>query len=220
MHLWQAAFDPTGTRVLAAGGSACALHVVSLPADLARAEQPVSLSLDSSIGAYAEGDAPPENEFALSVACSRDGRRAAVGCMSGTISIFDVERGQLLRQIKRHSKPVRTLCFSRDSKYLYSGSDDMHINVADAEGGSHVSAMTGHSSWVLSLDLHPEGQALLSGGADSKVKLWDLRQMHGACAQTCSDHAGHVWAVKFSADGQRAASGAACGSVAVYGFAP
>ena len=39
--------------------------------------------------------------------------------MSGTISIFDVERGQLLRQIKRHSKPVRTLCFSRDSKYLY-----------------------------------------------------------------------------------------------------
>lgn len=52
--------------MLAAGGSACALHVVSLPADLARAEQPVSLSLDSSIGAYAEGDAPPENEFALS----------------------------------------------------------------------------------------------------------------------------------------------------------
>jgi len=201
-----------GDSILAAGGSGCKLDVYTAPA-IGEGDVALSASLD----VYGAGDACPDNEFALSVACSPDGKRAAVGCSSGAVAVFDLASGTLVKRFAKHSKPVRCLCFSADSRYLFSGSDDMYINKCDAVSGDFVDSFSGHTSWVLSMDASPDGASLVSGAADNKVKLWDLATK--ACVQTVSEHAGHVWGARFSRDGAYVASGGNDGTVAVFSVA-
>lgn len=58
------------------------------------------------------------HSFWTAVASSPDGKKCAVGCMSGNVAVFDLVAGTLLKRIDKHTKPVRALCFSADSRYL------------------------------------------------------------------------------------------------------
>jgi len=95
---------------------------------------------------------------------------------------------------------VRTLSWSPDSQWLFSGSDDHRIVLHDVRAGSRTGAggkgegavaiMQGHQSWVLKVAASPDGKLLGSGGADNLVKLWDVGQR--SCVSTTSSTA-EVW---------------------------
>lgn len=65
----------------------------------------------------------------LSVACSDDGRYAAVGRRDATVTIFDIRVGKqsLVQTFKGHKGPVTCLAFRTQSLQLFSGSDDRCI---------------------------------------------------------------------------------------------
>lgn len=71
-----------------------------------------------------------------------------------------------------HAKTVRTLDWSGDSQYLFSGSDDRRIVLHDvragsanaaARGGGGVVELKGHADWVFSLAASPDGRGMVSG---------------------------------------------------------
>jgi ribosomal RNA-processing protein 9 len=69
------------------------------------------------------------NGEVLSVACSDDGRYAAVGRRDATVSIFDIRAGRnsLVKTFTGHKGAVTCLGFRSGSSQLFSGSDDRCI---------------------------------------------------------------------------------------------
>lgn len=65
----------------------------------------------------------------LSVACSDDGRYAAVGKRDATVSIFDIRSGKnnLIKTFTGHKGAVTCLSFRTQSLQLFSGSEDRCI---------------------------------------------------------------------------------------------
>lgn len=66
----------------------------------------------------------------LSVACSDDGRYAAVGRRDATVSIFDIRSGaksNLVKTFKGHKSAITSLAFQTQSLQLFSGSEDRCI---------------------------------------------------------------------------------------------
>ena len=65
----------------------------------------------------------------LSVACSDDGKYAAVGRRDSTVSIFDIRAGRnnLVKTFTGHKGAVTCLTFRTQSLQLFSGSDDRCI---------------------------------------------------------------------------------------------
>lgn len=52
--------------------------------------------------------------------------------------------------------PIRSLCFSPDSQYLITGSDDYNIKVYQVSNLDPISTLSGHGSWVLSVSFSPD----------------------------------------------------------------
>jgi ribosomal RNA-processing protein 9 len=68
----------------------------------------------------------------LSVACSDDGRYAAIGKRDATVCIYDIraggsEKNKLIKTFTGHKGPVTCLAFRTQSLQLFSGSDDRCI---------------------------------------------------------------------------------------------
>lgn len=101
---------------------------------------------------------------------------------TGHVHILDVPTSTLLTTYTAHAMSVRTLSWSPDSQWLYTGSDDARIVLHDVRAGSDsgaggegaVAILQGHSGWVLSVAASPDAKLLGSGGADGAVKLWDV----------------------------------------------
>jgi WD domain, G-beta repeat len=68
----------------------------------------------------------------LSVAFTRDGQRLASGSKDGTISLWDVPKGQRLGQpLVGHDDAVHSVAFSPNSNMLASGGSDHAIMLWD-----------------------------------------------------------------------------------------
>ena len=120
-----------------------------------------------------------------------------------------------------HSKPVNTVAFSPDGKWLASGANDDTIKIWDTSTGYVLRTLYGHSSNVNSLAVSPDGKLLASGSGDmtstreiptfkrggivggvrdNTVRLWDVQS--GREIRALHGHELPVGGVAFSADGR------------------
>ncbi|BEJ13438.1 hypothetical protein CspHIS471_0306120 [Cutaneotrichosporon sp. HIS471] len=145
-----------------------------------------------------------KGRFGMTVKFSPDGRQLAVGMESGHVAVIDVATSAVVASYAAHAMCVRTLDWSPDSQWLYSGSDDARIVLHDVRAGGEgahgegaVAILQGHQSWVLSTAASPDSKLLASGGADKTVKLWDVGQR--ACVSTSTAEA-EVWGVAWQGE--------------------
>ncbi|WVR03408.1 hypothetical protein IAU60_000399 [Kwoniella sp. DSM 27419] len=141
-----------------------------------------------------------KGKFGMDVQFSPDGKSIALATEQGQVMVVDTESQTVVATYTSHNKAVRTVTWSPDSQWLYSGSDDHLIVLYDVRAGSKtgsggkgegaVAMLQGHQSWVLKVDASPDGKLLGSGGADSLIKLWDVGQR--ACVSTSSGNA-EIW---------------------------
>lgn len=83
---------------------------------------------------------------------------------------MDVETATAVATYAAHAMTVRTLSWSPDSQWLYTGSDDARIVLHDvrageasgARGEGAVAILQGHQSWVLSTAASPDSKLLAS----------------------------------------------------------
>ena len=153
-----------------------------------------------------------------------DGQMLASGSVDGTVRLWRVSDGALVRTLK-HPGGVTSVEFSPDGRWVACGSYDRAVRLWRVSDGALVHTLSGHSDTVWSLAFSPDGRYLASGSRDRAalgglmkqlfgarlarsrgrtIRLW--RVQDGALLQTLSGHSDDVHCVRFSPDGRLLAS--------------
>ena len=179
------------------------------PEDVSHADQPIA----SPIISMKHGDS------ARCLAFHSDGRLlATAGWTHDGIKIWDATSGDHLITLQGHTRPIASLAFSRDGRYLVSGSHDQTSRVwrlAKKDGETirtfQVANLPGRPLSVMrSVAFSPDSQFLVSGSDDWKVRVWDVELGN---VRNTWEHALMVTSVVFSRDGTLVASGSVDGVV-------
>ena len=73
------------------------------------------------------------------VAFSRDNRWLAIADWRDfSVAIHDLSTGNLVSRLSGHTKPIRTLVFTKDNNYLVSGGEDKSIRAWDIQAIAHI----------------------------------------------------------------------------------
>jgi WD40 repeat protein/tRNA A-37 threonylcarbamoyl transferase component Bud32 len=146
----------------------------------------------------------------LSVAFRPNGD-LALGCTDEVRLVQDVSKGeqndskgeQIFAHPTDHIGAVTSVVYSRDGRYIASGSKDGTVVVRKVADGGRVRTYRAQAGGVTAVAFSPNGACLASAGADGTVKVWDAtRDQLGRAL----DHSGSVASVAFSPDGRLLAS--------------
>ncbi len=154
-------------------------------------------SADNSSQAFALAFAPP----------GPSQRLLAVGGSGGTVRIWDIESGKEFVSTSGHRAPVRALAFAPNGKVLASASDDNSVTFWQASTGRAIrrisySQQKDNTCW--SLAYSPDGQ-LLAAAFMNIIRLFNTA--NGKELGAMDGHSVRVYALAFSPDGRRLASG-------------
>jgi WD40 repeat protein len=145
------------------------------------------------------------DDVALSVCFSPDGRYALSGSNEGYIHLWDIQLGKEIWKMEGHSSSVNSVCFSPDGLYALSGSNDCDIQLWDIQSQKAINKMKGHISPVSSICFSRDGKLALSGSNDKTVRLWEIHS--GKEIGIFKGHTDKVNTVIFSPNNKFALSG-------------
>jgi WD40 repeat protein len=149
-----------------------------------------------------------------SVAVSPSGELIASAGADGTVKLWRMSDGALLRTLTGHEGDANGVAFSPDGSLVASAGADGTVRVWRVQDGQLQHTLTHGGGIVLSVAFAPNGQLLASGGEDGTVKLW--RVATGVEERTIPAHDLWVSSVAFSPDGSLLASASADGTVKLW----
>lgn len=200
---WAAAFSPDGTR-LAVG-----------------AYQRIVL-FDAATGAK-QTELPVPGDAVRGLAFSKDGRYLAAGsgipASGGTVVVFDVAAGKVVRTITGHFDTVETVAFA--GNLLLSASNDEKVRVTDIGTGASVGVLAEHVGRCLAVAAPTQtsetdgGEIFVTGGTDNAVKVWDAKTRR--VVVNFDQCASPVWSLAFLPRPGQFVAGAEDGRVRVFG---
>lgn len=114
----------------------------------------------------------------LSVACSDDGRYAAVGRRDATVCIYDIRsdaKTNLVKTFAGHKGPITSLSFRTQSLQLFSGSEDRCIRHYNLNEMMYLETLYGHQFGVTGVDCHLKERPV-SVGRDRTSRIWKIAE--------------------------------------------
>jgi WD40 repeat protein len=126
-------------------------------------------------------DLGPNPADCLCLAFSRDGRLLAsgdypafptAGRFIGRLRIWDVEHGELVREIDGSENGIDRVAFSADGRHVIVGGQGVHI--FDLETGKPTAAPLLPKSRILGMSLSPDGRLLATAEMNGPVRVWEL----------------------------------------------
>ena len=146
-----------------------------------------------------------------------DGKTLIVGSWGGTVRIFDLEGGKLLKTIAGLSSGQRGLAAAPDGKTFATGAQDRLVRIWDLESGKALRTFDGYSGRIMAVAFSPDGKALASAGGNfgkaGELKIWDLATAKERAS--VAPFAQDLWDVAWSPDGKRVAAACRDGSAQV-----
>ena len=79
----------------------------------------------------------------------------------GTLRLWDLKSGQLLRTLEDHADPVNAVAVTPDGRRAISASSDHTLRVWDVETGNRLAAFTGEGP-VLRCAIAPDGRTIIA----------------------------------------------------------
>lgn len=222
-RVYSVAFSPTDRRLLAVGygGAADVSHVVLWDIDAATelARLPGATDLpDFTLN--------ETNALVGALAFSPDGKYLAAGFGSKNmlvppgqqtpLKVWDVATRRLIHRLSGHTGYCVSLDFSRDGKFLASGSRDGTAIVWSTStwkaaqtlknpDQDSVFSNPGQVAMVECVAFSPDSKMLALANREGTVQLWDVAS--GQLVESLKGHSSCVSAVAFSPDGRTLASG-------------
>jgi WD40 repeat protein/serine/threonine protein kinase len=156
----------------------------------------------------------------FSVAFSPDGRLIAAGSgfrsstniQEGRLSVWDAESGRLLYERPEAGLNVLSVAFSPDGRLIaagygrYSSTEPGRLKIWEAAGGKEVHAITSPPGGVNSVAFSPDSRRVAMACSEV-VELWDVAGPRAGKVRTLPGHTSWIYAVAFSRDGTRLATG-------------
>lgn len=143
----------------------------------------------------------------LALAFSPDGKQLAA---SGhhEITIWNPEKGTLLRRIQNLPRQIQALSFSPDGSVLAAcGGTPGRLGEAqllDPATGLRLKTLATASDFLLALAFSPDGQHVIIGGADNAIRV--VQVATGKEERRIEQHADWIASLAFSPDGKHFAS--------------
>jgi eukaryotic-like serine/threonine-protein kinase len=139
------------------------------------------------------------------ISFSPDGERVAVAAQkSATIEVYDRRSGRQEQTLSHPGTVFYIAWHPRAAMQLASGCIDDKVYVWDVAAARQLHVLRGHEGDPPLLAFRPDGKILASAARDLSVRLWSLET--GACLVNGYGLYGEP-ALRFSADGQRLATG-------------
>ncbi len=110
----------------------------------------------------------------ISILITQNSNFAIIGDVRGGLRIFELENGQLVRDMPGHDAAVWSLAMSADGKWLASGDNDARVIVWDFESGHIVTQQDTNDGWFTALTFNPAGDVLALGRSDATIRLLHL----------------------------------------------
>lgn len=111
----------------------------------------------------------------LSVACSDDGRYAAVGSRDSYVRIFDIRTEKIVKEFHGHKGAVTSVAFRSNSLELFSASEDRCIRHYNLQEMMYMETLYGHQFGVTAIDCHHKERPI-SVGRDRTARAWKLAE--------------------------------------------
>jgi WD40 repeat protein len=119
----------------------------------------------------------PVGQLALrglwSVAVAPDGKLLASGSEDGTVALWEMPSGHLLKNIDTKQGSIRGVAFAPNGRELASGGLDNAVCLWEVPSGRLRHRLTGHKERVTCVAYSPNGKLLASGSWDNTVYIWD-----------------------------------------------
>ncbi|MBM4068848.1 MAG: hypothetical protein FJ271_07870 [Planctomycetes bacterium] len=132
-----------------------------------------------------------------------DGKQALVGGGANAFSLWDLDKGRLLRTFGGHKGAITSVAVDERGS-IFSASLDGTLKRWDADG-RELFTYVGHSGPINAMALRRNGQVALTGSSDKTMKLWDAAS--GKELAVFKGHEGSVTCVALSPGGKLALSG-------------
>jgi WD40 repeat protein len=110
----------------------------------------------------------------LSIDLSPDSSLMVSAGRDSIITLWDVKRNLVVKQLSYHNGIVTSVKLSPDHKYLLSGGTDDHAFVYDVQADKIRLTLRDHDHDVTSVAFHPDGKRFATAGADGKINIYDL----------------------------------------------
>lgn len=160
-----------------------------------------------------EGD----GEIITNLIITPNGSHLGLVSQSQQLRIFDLTKGQIIKNFKLPSPVYISAVDSTSSLFAFGGSDGV-ITVWDIENGYVTHSLKGHGTTVCSLnfygELNSQDWKLSSGDTMGTVKIWDLIKRKSIF--TLKDHNTAVRGVAFNDNGDLFLSGGRDNVVILY----
>ncbi len=116
----------------------------------------------------------------LTVAFSPDGRFAASGGVDGTIRLWNLADGSIVKEFAGHQRRVCCVAFAPRGTFIASGSDDKTVRIWDVSTGKEIQRYVQHTVPVYTLAITPDGKSVISTAGETT-----------ALSETCFRLGGH-----------------------------
>ena len=129
------------------------------------------------------------------------------------VRVWDLERGQVVRELNGHEGPIHSAVFSPNGRYALSGSNDGTARLWEVDSGRQRRSFGPHGDWVHFVACSPSGHQVLTSSLDATARVWDVRTAQELARFDAPDvpettkRTLAVHAVALSPDGLRIASG-------------
>ena len=133
-----------------------------------------------------------------------------------TLRLFDIGAGSstAVRTYDGHTNNVTAIGFQKDSKWLYTASEDGTLKLWDLRAAGCQREYESGSP-INSVALHPNQSEIISGDREGHIRMWDLQQ--NACsAELVPDGSKSIQSVSVARDASLLAAANVSGSVFVW----